>query len=240
MPKASDVLADRLRARILGGELSPGHMLVPERELAEASGLSRNAVREALRILEIEGLVVTRPGRNGGTTVSRPGVDAMARTLDVFIRGRRIRLRDVLEARERIEPICAELAAANRTAEQLAELEAATEAVEAARSNVPAFLTANVVWHQTIAWASGNELLGGFMQALGESVRAATDIEDFNSEAVRDAALHAHRRLLAVIRDRRPERARNLMRAHVHAYREQVLAVDAPDELELKLDRGGT
>lgn len=234
VPKASDVLADHLRQRILDGEMSPGEMLPAERLLAEQSRLSRTSVREALRILEIEGLVATRPGRNGGTVVRRPDADAVARSLDVFIRGRRVRFQAVLEAREQIEPICAELAAGRRSDEELERLQAVTASVEAARGNVPAFLSANVEWHLEVARASGNELLAAFMLALGNAVRAATDIQDFNSEAVRDAALKAHRRVLAAIEQQDAEAARRAMHRHVHAYRERVQEVGVPEELELE------
>ncbi len=233
VPKASDVLADHLRQRILDGELTPGEMLPAERLLAEQSRLSRTSVREALRILEIEGLVATRPGRNGGSVIRKPDEEAVARTLDVFIRGRRVRFRAVLEVREQVEPICAELAAGRRSAEELERLRAVTAAVEAARDDIPAFLSANVEWHLEIARASGNELLSAFMLAIGNAVRAATDIEDFNSEAVRDAALKAHRRVLAAIEKQDASAARRAMHLHVHAYREQVQAAGVPEDLEL-------
>lgn len=237
VPKASDVLADHLRRQILDGEMSPGEMLPAERLLAEQSRLSRTSVREALRILEIEGLVATRPGRNGGTVVRRPDERAVAHSLDVFIRGRGVRLHDVLEAREKIEPICAELAAANRSDDELDRLREITGAVEGVRDDVPAFLSANVDWHLEVARASGNELLAAFMLAISNAVRAATDIEDFNSEAVRDGALKAHRRVLAAIEKQDPPKAREAMHRHVHAYREQVKEAGVPEELDLQ-ERG--
>ena len=72
VPKAPDVLAEHLRETILRGELAEGSPLPTERELGERSGLSRASVREALRILESEGLIQTRPGRNGGASVKQP------------------------------------------------------------------------------------------------------------------------------------------------------------------------
>ena len=66
VPKSTDVLADQLRKQILGGELAPGAPLPTERDLVLQTRLSRGSVREALRILEAEGLVSTRPGRLGG------------------------------------------------------------------------------------------------------------------------------------------------------------------------------
>ena len=66
VPKASDVLAEKLRELILSRALAEGTPLPTERELVAQSGLSRTSVREALRVLETEGLVATKAGRNGG------------------------------------------------------------------------------------------------------------------------------------------------------------------------------
>lgn len=91
VPKASDVLANHLREQILRGELSEGSALPVERELASSVGLSRGTVRDALRVLEIEGLVTTRPGRAGGSFVRRPDATTLQRSLNVLVTGRGIR-----------------------------------------------------------------------------------------------------------------------------------------------------
>jgi DNA-binding FadR family transcriptional regulator len=231
--KASDVFADDLRERILSGALPSGTLLPNERALSDDAQLSRTVVREALRILEIEGLVVTRPGRSGGTWIRRPEPAGIERSLELFIRGRRLRFREVLDAREHIEPACAQLAAERRDDEGIAELERATEAVRRARDDVPAFLTANAQWHVTIARLSANELLSSFMVAIGGAVRAATDIDDFNSPAVRDEALHAHDAILEAIRAGDGPTAHARMTRHVRAYREQVLEFPVPDEVDV-------
>lgn len=222
VPKASDVLADQLRSRILDGVLEAGSTLPNERALATQSGLSRTVVREALRILEIEGLVTTRPGRNGGTFVRVPDAQMVARFLDMFIRGRRVRFEDILEVREQVEPICAQLAAGRRTEQDLDNLERVTERCRAAAGDVPAFLQENVAWHLAVAEASHNELFAAFMIAISEAILAATDIEDFNSPDVRGHALAAHDAVLGAIRGGDRERAERAMRRHVHAYREEA------------------
>lgn len=237
VPRASEVLADELRGRILDGAIGPGQMLPNERNLAEESGLSRTVVRESLRILEIEGLVETRPGRNGGTAVRRPDQRSFARSVDIFVRGRRLRFHELLEARELLEPACAQLAAEQRTDAGLAELVARTEAVRRAVEDVDAFLTENARWHVTVASLGRNELLSAFMLALGDAVRAATDIDEFNSADVRAAALAAHDRILDAIRAGDGAAARHAMERHVRAFREQVSGFAVPDELDVG---GGT
>lgn len=231
VPKASDLLADQLRSKILDGNLEPGAMLPNERALAEQSGLSRTVVREALRILEIEGLVTTRPGRNGGTFVRLPDAQMVARFLDMFIRGRRVRFEDILEVREHVEPICAQLAAVRRTEQDLENLSRITERCRDAVDDVSAFLRENVAWHLAVAEASHNELFAAFMIAISEAILAATDIEDFNSREVRGYALAAHDAVLDAIRRGDHERAERAMRRHVHAYREE--ATGAHDSVPL-------
>ena len=87
VPRAADVLADRLRQGILSGQLRPGELLPPERKLVEQTGLGRASVREALRMLEVEDLIEARLGRYGGWLVRRPDEESVARSIDVFIRG---------------------------------------------------------------------------------------------------------------------------------------------------------
>src|ERR1700747_1772935 len=107
VPKASDVLARELRERILSGELAEGIALPAERELVKQTQMSRATVREALRILEGQNLVRVRAGRAGGAFVQRPTTKSMARSLSMLIRGQKIKLVDLMETREALEPVCA-------------------------------------------------------------------------------------------------------------------------------------
>ena len=113
--KGPETLATVLRDSILSGEIATGAALAPERTLVEQTGLSRATVREALRILETEGLVVSKPGRNGGARVQPMNGDAVARAVRVFVRGQRIGAAQLRETREIIEGATARLAAARRT-----------------------------------------------------------------------------------------------------------------------------
>jgi DNA-binding FadR family transcriptional regulator len=223
VPKAADVLAEHLRRRVLEGDLVAGTMLPSERELAEQSGLGRSSVREALRTLEVQGFVRTRPGRGGGTRVAIPTAGELARSVELFIKGNGLRLQSVLEVRELLEPACAALAAERRTPEDLAALrEINARMAGAAEHDSPAYLRANVDWHLRVAQAGGNELFAGFMLAVAESVRAGTDLRKLDAPAVRAAAVHAHERIMAAIADGDAARARRRMDAHVRAYKALV------------------
>lgn len=199
VPKTSDVLAKELRRQILTGVLPPGASLPAERDLVVQTGLSRGSVRDALRILESESLVVTRPGRYGGSVANMPNDDALRRSMSIFVQGRGITLLSLLETREAVEPSLAALAAKNRTEQELNDLVQATERVEAAFDDTPKFLRANVDWHMAIAAASHNELLRGFMHSLANMVHTVSAAENFASDEVRKTVLRAHRTILEAI-----------------------------------------
>ncbi|MGW1026758.1 FadR/GntR family transcriptional regulator [Streptomyces sp. NPDC002577] len=233
VPKASDVLAGELRERILSGEFPEGAALPPERELVVQTQMSRATVREALRILEVQGLVRIKTGRAGGAFVQRPGKEAVASSVNLAIRGRQIRLSSLLETREAIEPYCARLAALNRTDDDLAALEAANEAITDENGTLAAFLQANVDWHVAVATASHNELLTGFMAALSHAIYAATENERFVNAEVRRVAARAHRSITKAIRAQDPDAAVRRMNRHVHSYADAVLKVDERTEISV-------
>src|ERR1700689_5531812 len=131
VPKASDVLADDLRERILRGDFPEGTALPPERELVNQTRMSRTTVREALRILEVQGLVRIKTGRAGGAFVYRPDGDSVANTVDLLLPRRQRRMASLLETREGVEPVCARLAAKYRADDDLDRLEAANVAIAA-------------------------------------------------------------------------------------------------------------
>ena len=152
VPKAADVLAETLREQILNGRLGVGSLLPNERELSERAGLSRTSVREALRILEVEGLIATRTGRNGGSEVVRPTSATLERSIGIFIRGQNIRNQSVLEVREAIEPSIVEI------------INAVRDTIE----ETPPELVADIM-DQGIVLAGGGALL------LGMDVRFAAE-----------------------------------------------------------------
>lgn len=241
VPKAGDVLADRLRDRIRSGQLHQGQTLPTERELVVQTGLSRTSVREALRILEVEGLIEIRPGRNGGSRVRRPGGDELTRHLELFIWGRNVGFEALHDVREALEAQGAEGAARRRTDADLEELVAKTKAVEAAFGDLEQYLAANLAWHMAVARASHNELLISIMNALSNAIHQATSIEAFDSPDVREATVAIHRRILAAIKAGDADAARRRMSRHVAAARQAALnwtASAGQERSEAVADRG--
>ena len=225
VPKASDVLANELRERILSGEYPEGTPLPPERELVVQTRMSRTTVREALRILEVQGLIRIKAGRAGGAFVQHPDEESVAGSLDLLIRGRRLRLASVHETREAIEPSCARLAALHRTTADLRRLEAVNETI-ATSGSLDEFLQANVDWHVGVATAGHNEILTGIMIALSRAIYKTTRNEGFVNEEVRGITVRAHRSVTRAIKDRDADAAARRMLRHVHAYAEAALEVE--------------
>jgi GntR family transcriptional repressor for pyruvate dehydrogenase complex len=226
VPKASDVLARELRERILSGELVEGTALPAERELVKQTQMSRATVREALRILEVQNLVRVRVGRAGGAFVQRPTSKSMASSVTMLIRGQRIKLADLMETREALEPFCAELAARKHTEDDLAVLDRANQDIGDLDADLPAFLQANLDWHVGVAMASHNELLIGFMTALSQAIYAGTENAEFVDDNVRTVTARAHRSITTAIRNRDADTAGRRMRRHVHSYAKAALAMD--------------
>jgi DNA-binding FadR family transcriptional regulator len=225
VPKASEVLAGELRESILSGKFPEGTPLPTERDMVAQTQMSRTTVREALRILEVQGLIRIKTGRSGGAFVQRPGGDSVANTVSLLIRGQQIRMSSLLEAREGVEPVCARLAAKYRTQEDLERLETANAAI-GADGPVEGFLQANVDWHVAVAAASHNELLAGFMAALSRAIYASTDNRGFVDGEVRRTTVQAHRKITEAIRGRDMDAALRRMTRHVHSYAEAIAEVE--------------
>jgi len=221
VPKSSDVLAERLKHEILSDAYPPGSMLPTERELVNATGLSRGSVREALRILEAQGLVATRAGRYGGTTVSMPSDDHLAGHINIFARGRSIPLKALAEVRLALEPMVAALAAERRTEEDLVELRAISDRIEQTADDVEdleAFLLENVNWHDALSAASHNDLLCALATSVSGIMFEASKLREFASIDLRKRVCLAHRKLLGAIEAGDAELAKRRAEVDIEAY----------------------
>lgn len=219
VPKSSDVLAERLKQEILGDGYNLGAALPTERELVSTTGLSRGSVREALRILEAQGLVHTRAGRYGGTTVSQPTTVQLASHVNLYAKGRSVPLNALVEVRLALEPMVAALAAERRTDEDLATLRAIAERINWASDNdLSAFLEENVNWHDAIAAACHNDLLHALATSVSGLMFEASQIKEFASAEVRQRVRHAHDRILEAIEAGDAGLARSRVERDVRAY----------------------
>ncbi|MSQ66442.1 MAG: FadR family transcriptional regulator [Limnohabitans sp.] len=228
LAKASNTLAAKLRRKILDGEICQGMALPNERDLAAQTCLSRTSVREALRILEADGLINIRTGRNGGAEVVRPDISTVERSIDIFIRGQGIKFQSVLETREAIEPPAARLAALYHNSNDWAKLTHIHQQMQADIENVEAFLKHNLDWHISVVQAGHNELLIAFAQAISRSVYEATNIQGFNLPHIRQAVVVAHQKVMDAIELRQEDSAARRMGRHINSYIDNVKAKKYP------------
>ncbi len=217
--KGFETLAESLREQILDGSIAPGHIL-NEREIVEKSGLSRGSVREAFRVLETEGLVSTRRGRNGGRVVLQPDGDVLRRSLDLFIRGQQVSPALLAETIQVFAPALAELAARHRTSEDIATLEDCLDKLDRITDSLR-FVRANIQWHLAVARASHNPVLVSIYQVIGPDL-LTPKTEGFANKQIRNNTINAERRVLDAIVEQDSSLARRRMEKHIKAYNEEI------------------
>ena len=158
--KVSHLLAADLRHQILNGQLAADQQLPPEAELTAQLQVSRETLREALRILESQQLVEVRRGRGGGAVVRRPGLESVGRYVALLLQLRRTTLAHIEEARSVIEPPAAEQVAIRAGYDDLDNLVALHDAERAAEGDPLSFVAAMSDFDQAVTELSGNRTLG--------------------------------------------------------------------------------
>lgn len=200
--KAHAVLADELRARVLSGELAEGERLPVEEDLTTQFGVARTTLREALRVLESQGLITIRRGRGGGPIVTHPDLAPTSMALAISLQLQGTSMADLDEARRMIEPQIAGRLARDHRAEDLEPLAAAIEVASAAaeRDDAMAFGLAAAAVHDALIGASGNTTLTTLTTLLQHMVRGdyTRNADSFDQRLMR-RAVRGYRKLLDLI-----------------------------------------
>lgn len=212
--KASEVVAGRIATAIVEQRLETGARLPSERDMIETYGVGRATVREALRLLEGRGVIVIRPGRNGGPVVRRPNAQDLGEALTLMLRFDGFSLRDIIHARAAIEPTLARLAAKNRSATQIRTLRESTSRMMEELEDNAAFLRLNQEFHSAVANAAGNVVLRVFaetLEAIADGARAGVTYDLKHRRAV----VRAHLQIVEALEARDPDRAAESMATHI-------------------------
>lgn len=199
----------RLREYAQQEGLRTGDRLPSERDLAEQLGASRTTVKQALVVLEVQGLVDTRHG--GGTFLLR---DELAAESMTTLLDRRERLPQVLEARMALECKLAELAATRRTSEDVIALSAALDAMSVAVDGDGDPNPGDKRFHEAVAAAARNPILSGFLKEI-ETPIAESRAESLRQRDRPPASLRQHQAIADAIRHGDPDAARTAMEAHL-------------------------
>jgi DNA-binding FadR family transcriptional regulator len=226
--KASIRLARDIVRTMYEAGMQPGDRYLPESEALKRHGVGRATLREALRYLEIQGVLEVRAGPGGGPMVTRPGWPSLASTLALMLQFTGSPFVSVLEARSAIEPGMAELAARHATAAQLTEMAAALDRAEAQVGDYRRFHEAYLEFWRTLAASTANPVIAYLSPAL----RAIVDSAGFvPNEPYRLATLRRLRGVLAAVEGRDPEAARRAMVAVEDAFLER-LTTHYPRQME--------
>ena len=208
-----DVVFNTLRQAILRGELKPGERLM-EIQLANKLGVSRTPIREAIRKLELEGLVLMIP---------RKGAEVAEITEK--------NMRDVLEVRKALEELAVQLACEKITAEEIEEMKKAAEEFRMILKNkdITEIAEADVRFHDIIYMATDNQKLILLLNNLREQMYRYR-VEYLKEGETRDVLVKEHEELTKAIRERDVERAKQLSFQHIENQRMAIMrSIEAED-----------
>ena len=210
--KVYEEVAAQIERRIVDGVLKPGDKLPPERELAERFDVSRSAVREALRSLELKGMVEPRPGE--GTLVRTPSIDSLLNPLASLLGQKLEVVHELLEVRQMIEPPLAARAARNAEPEDIARLESILERHKEKVSRREPTIEEDSEFHYTIAQASKNSVILKVVDMMMDILRESRE-RSLQVEGRREKSLAGHRRIFNAIKRHDAEGAEEAMRQHL-------------------------
>jgi GntR family transcriptional repressor for pyruvate dehydrogenase complex len=219
-------IVEQIRALIREGRWAPGDQIPPERELAERFRVSRTSVREALRALEMQGVIDSRQG--GGTFVRTADTEALVPPLAAAILRGRQELAEVLEVRELIEPGIARGAAQRATAEHISQLETLLERQRQCIAEGRSFVDEDTAFHYTLAQAADNHILlrlhNLILDLLRESRQSYLHVPDRPQ-----LSLRGHEAILSAVKAQDPQAAYNASLEHITEVKEGILRALASD-----------
>jgi GntR family transcriptional repressor for pyruvate dehydrogenase complex len=214
-PMAAEV-ARRLVDYLLSGGIEPGSRMPSERQLAEAFGVGRSAVREAIAALSLIGLIEVRHG--DGTYLKRPESPLLPQVVEWGLLLGEQRTTDLVEARQKIEADIAGLAAQRRTEEDLADLKRILGRMEweaRAGGDASAFVEADVAFHLRLAETARNSALRDVLSGIQALLRVW--ISRVIAEGHREVSYHEHVPILAAITAQDPAAAEAAMESHMRS-----------------------
>jgi GntR family transcriptional regulator, transcriptional repressor for pyruvate dehydrogenase complex len=228
--RAYEGIVEQVADRVLRGQLRPGERLPSEREMTAQFGVSRSTVREALRVLESEGLVRSRPGDPHGPEVLPFSPVGLRKSVTRLVHVDEVRLADLVQFRMLLEGSANLLAARLATEEELAAMGTALAAMRAALDRgYEEFSRADVAFHDTVARASRSLLIQicadvvreVVLGLISQKIAEAPDRRELMAESLRH-----HAEVLDALRARDGPRASRLARESLYAY----YATHVPEE----------
>jgi len=199
--------------------LKPGDILPPERELAQRFGVSRSSVRDAIRCLELIGLLEPQQGR--GTVVREPSADVVGPLTAVIMQKRKL-VKELLDVRKIVEPPLARRAALHVTDTLIGELEQLLERQSAKARNGELAIEEDNEFHYRIARAADNAVLLQIVDVLMDTLQETRE-KSLQTGGRPQKSLAGHRRILSALARRDPAASERAMRHHLEEIEAIVL-----------------
>ena len=215
--KTAVLLAQRIVRDIVDNGLEPGATLPPERQMLLDYEVGRGTLREAMRFLEIQGVVSIKPGPGGDPVVRSPDERHLAGTIALLLQMSNTPFRAIVEARAVLEPYLATKAAELIKPELLDELAQTVDNMRAHIDDENVFLRENERFHDIIAWSSGNDLFGYLVTSL-HWITDGTALGVEYPEKRRRDVLKAHDAIYQAIAAGDSEAASAAMRDHIGGF----------------------
>lgn len=215
--RVSGEIVEQVKSAIRAGQLGPGDRLPPERELTELFNVSRVTVRDALRVLEANGLVEIRVGAGGGAFVTAPDSGSVGEGITNMLMMRSVSPRDVTETRMILEIGMLPFVCERATQEDLDDLEGICDRAEATiaeGSDYDVALSAD--FHHKLAMAAHNEVIGMLIEPLHTPLEASLKAAKERAPKMGIEGTAEHRKLVKAIRDGDVDRAQDIMRKHLN------------------------
>jgi GntR family transcriptional repressor for pyruvate dehydrogenase complex len=211
-------IVQQIEESILKGDLKPGDQLPAERDLAQRFGVSRTAVREAVKALREKGLVEAYSGR--GTFITDGTSQAVRQSLDLMAKiGQPEGSTHLAEVRAILEPEIAALAALRAQESDLAVLREAVAVMDRAQKDPDAYIEADLDFHLALGEAASNPLILSLIDSIVGLLREQR-LRIFNVPGGPERGQFHHKRILEAMERRDPDKAREAMRAHLEQVRE--------------------
>jgi GntR family transcriptional regulator, transcriptional repressor for pyruvate dehydrogenase complex len=215
-------IVQQIEESIVKGNLKPGDQLPAERELAQRFGVSRTAVREAVKALREKGLVEAYSGR--GTFITDGTTHAVRQSLDLMVKiGQPDGSTHLAEVRAILEPEIAALAAARIQEPELTTMREAVAVMDNAQQDPDAFIEADLDFHLALAEGAGNPLILSLLDSIVGLLREQR-LRIFNVPGGPMRGQIHHRKILEAVEKHDSEKAREAMRAHLGQVREDCQA----------------
>jgi GntR family transcriptional repressor for pyruvate dehydrogenase complex len=206
--------------RLILKKLKPGDKLPSERELAEMLGVSRSSIRDAIRGLELTGLVEPRQG--AGTIVREISAASTVNPFGNALKRRKELVSELLDFRKMLEPPLAARAATHASPEDISEMEEILRRQEEKQRAGESAVAEDAEFHYSVALASDNSVVLKVLDILMDLLRDTRE-RSLQVEGRAQKSLSGHRRILAAIKNHDGEAAKSAMRRHIEDVEEIVL-----------------